>query len=1117
MLSMLRKICTSTPFLVLMLLVWGLALAAGVGFYALKERPDLLRRYVLETVSEQLPDLVLSVNEMTPVLWPSPGVRLTEVLLRERDTENGSAVFAKACTLHFRWGELLTGNVSPGRVALETPDVFIRLRVDALRKPAEPVVPGEPAPLPVPQVLAALASLNGLTLEISSGKVLVQELRDHASNTPENQQKAPIHIRISDLSGSLTAPSGEAAGMLGLNPGAATLSWAVLEAKGFGQDLTINAGQLEVSDVRLSRGALVRTGSVDFTARISVDNLLRDMDTSLTGALAMTAGPPDLRGELSVGGTALINEVPVAVQGKFPFSSRDVRQSVDIRSAQLAMEDNKATLTATWLPDDNSLTGRVDVTRLSLPRWFAFGRKLPAGLVSSLDDISGVLTFRMTRHSLVAPEMLFTVRGVQFKGNGGVSDFTAPVIRIEAATGSTDINRIFPELVNPEQAEPNFSAPPLLDGKSSAPDVGFDIRLKADDAVFWRLIGRNFELHLAPVWNKPVSGTATPSSIEGTQINVSWKQFYGGEAAFTLLAGDEFRLNARLRNVRGEGLSSAFVTAPAPATTAASATVSASRNTPQAPPAAKVVPQFGGTLNAIADLRGRGSTLAAVIAGLTGSVDATLSGGFFGPNKTRFASLRLKAENLHGLPASALLKLPPELPYNARWQVALTAPREPDKDPAETLAFTAESTGRLQFSTSAWRPVSATGIPFKATGRMQSLPFNINGRFSMNSAAETMNLANVSGRFAASDVSFNLNGTDLGRSARWKGQGTLAASNLRELLASVELLPPRLAPDVLRRGDVRGNLELSDGGFRLDSLQGTVDDTSFKGSLARADKQNKHHWDVNLQLANLDADAYLGKKDNERKNTPWNLSFLRENSMAGEIRVDRLTLLDMYYDNFRLPLRLVNGEFTATPMSARAAGGTFSAMFRAAPVNDANNALRLALQAGLEGANLHTLRREVSKGGSKDMLAGTGAFQLDLTGEARSFGDIPANLNGTWGMKVDNGYFQSGTSRRFFTFMTASGTMRSGVLQSSDLFVNGNKFTVRGGGSVNLVNNTLDYRLNASLPGVPNIPITYSGSISDPKRNINALSTLGGVFANVGKGLFSIVDQVITAPFRFLQ
>lgn len=192
-------------------------------------------------------------------------------------------------------------------------------------------------------------------------------------------------------------------------------------------------------------------------------------------------------------------------------------------------------------------------------------------------------------------------------------------------------------------------------------------------------------------------------------------------------------------------------------------------------------------------------------------------------------------------------------------------------------------------------------------------------------------------------------------------------------------------------------------------------------------------------------------------------------------------------------------------------------MFRAVPIKEDDNTLRLSLQAGLERVNLYTLRREPQKSANKDVLAGTGVFQVDLTGEARSFGDIPAKIDGTWSMKVDNGYFQSGTSRRFFKSMTASGAMRSGVLQSSDLFVNGNNFTVRGGGNVNLVNDTLNYRLNASLPGVPNIPITYSGSIADPQRNINALSTLGGVFANVGKGLFSIVDQVITAPFRFLQ
>lgn len=1065
----LRRFFTSIPGISILLVCWGLVLAVGVGYFALRERPELVRERILAAATQHLPGYALSVGQLSPALWPSPGVRAETLILRAPD---GSALFAEACSVHFSWGDLLSGSLVPDRVGLEK--AFVRL----VHTPAQAAVPTLPAKKNAPPAAyAALTALSGLTVDVV--------------DTTLDLHFAGGSLGATGLTGQITAPSGIAAGMLGVDPGTCSLRWASLTASGFGPNISLKNGTLDVAELRLSPTStgLLRTGSMTFAAQGAVGNALRDANLHLTAALGLTAGPPDVHGELGIDGTAHLNGIPVAMNIKVPFGSRDVRQNVDIRNATVVMEDNHASLTATWLPDDNSLTGKVDVARLSLPRWFAFGRGLPAGLVTALDDINGSFTFRLVNGSLVAPDLRLNLRGIPFTGSAGVPDFKKPVIVLKAGAAKADINKIFPELTEKAVKEPHFAQPPLLGGGTrlpdDSPDVGFDIRLKSDEAVFWNFSGKDFELRLSPAWEG--------ASVEGVKLEAGFDHFYGGRVQAELDTRNNLSLNLTLSGVDAEKMSQAMVRPP---------------NTAEAK---RQPAPFGGRLNARASLRGSGNSLAAALAGLRGSVNATLEGGFFGTGaeKKPFTRFAFRADDLSGTPAPKLTVLPAALPYRGRWQVAYEATNQP-------LSVNIGGSGRVDFDTAVWLPIAIRDLAFRATGKVANLPFSLTGKGTGDST--NLRVESLSGRVNSADVTVDVTREVTKKSSlpHWQATGSFSASNLRAFLTAWDLNFTDYPEQALRRLNVTGKIDLHNNTLRLEELRGQLDNTTFTASVSR-ESAAIPKWTTTVHLDSMDLDLYRAVPPSSPAPaaTPWDTAFMRELSLTGNITVNQLIFLDIILNNCRVPLTLTSGILQADPIVGQASGGSAFARVRA---EHSPSGLMLRLQSELRAVNMLTLRRAPAiPPPDKSLLSGKGTFVTDLSGSIRSSADIPAALNGTWSAEIANGYFESGSSRRFFKALSASGSMRSGVLSSSDLFVNGSNFMVRGRGTVNLVLNVIDYHLNASLPGLPNVPITYSGPLNDPKRRINAASAFGGAISNLGKGVFSILDNVLSAPLKFIR
>ena len=80
----------------------------------------------------------------------------------------------------------------------------------------------------------------------------------------------------------------------------------------------------------------------------------------------------------------------------------------------------------------------------------------------------------------------------------------------------------------------------------------------------------------------------------------------------------------------------------------------------------------------------------------------------------------------------------------------------------------------------------------------------------------------------------------------------------------------------------------------------------------------------------------------------------------------------------------------------------------------------------------------------------------------------------------------------------------------------GSSFNVKGYGWINLVKKTLDYNLTVSGSGLPDIPVRYYGSLSNPRRSISASSIIMGTLSGLFNGTLNVLDTIIAAPLRYL-
>ncbi|MDR2603845.1 MAG: AsmA family protein, partial [Desulfovibrio sp.] len=181
-------------------------------------------------------------------------------------------------------------------------------------------------------------------------------------------------------------------------------------------------------------------------------------------------------------------------------------------------------------------TGKVTLDRLSLTRWFGFGRVLPPGLRQALHGLRGEFDLLFNSDKVEAHNLRAEAGGLSLQGYVGTPDFSAPAVVVRAALqDKLDADRLFPFLgvagrPLPIPQPPVFDHPPLAPYPSdpAAPppqageeiNVGYDINIHADEILLHGVEGGPLDVHVHPA----------PDGSDRTRVDIKAENMLRGRA-----------------------------------------------------------------------------------------------------------------------------------------------------------------------------------------------------------------------------------------------------------------------------------------------------------------------------------------------------------------------------------------------------------------------------------------------------------------------------------------------------------------------------------------------------------------------------------------------------------
>lgn len=248
-----------------------------------------------------------------------------------------------------------------------------------------------------------------------------------------------------------------------------------------------------------------------------------------------------------------------------------------------------------------------------------------------------------------------------------------------------------------------------------------------------------------------------------------------------------------------------------------------------------------------------------------------------------------------------------------------------------------------------------------------------------------------------------------------------------------------------------------------------------------------------LNADKLDVDALLPPKKGEEGQSkkkgestpiddiPVDLSPLKAVNADATVKVGYLKASGLVVKNINLRAVSKAGRLIVTPMTANLYEGSS----KGSVVADANTNL-VTIKQNLSGVQIEPLLKDLL---SKDMAAGKGDVDIDLTTKGKTVGAMKAALNGRVAVALNDGAVKgfnlaeslrgaknlfSGTSsndtsqadsskQTDFSSMSVSFNVKDGVATSNDLKMMAPLFRIGGAGTIDLVKNSLDYTADAAI------------------------------------------------------
>jgi len=393
----------------------------------------------------------------------------------------------------------------------------------------------------------------------------------------------------------------------------------------------------------------------------------------------------------------------------------------------------------------------------------------------------------------------------------------------------------------------------------------------------------------------------------------------------------------------------------------------------------------------------------------------------------------------------------------------------------------------------------------------------VDAKFVFDGMADTVALSPFEAEMFGLTVNGEANGRAVSKAGAWSGHATFAQFSPQDLMRRFGLPPPMMSdPKALTRATVDTRFDVDTKQAKLSDVTLALDDTKITGNFALTGFDNPSYG-FTLNIDKVDVDRYLPPKAKDAKQgqaTAGDIELPANNTMKldGNVHVGDLRLAGLQFAE--VGTRIVLGQGNAELQNARAHlyGGDFAGSLK---VHAAGDKPGLALSGKATGLQLEPLIRALTN--QTPNFTGNGSFDLDLAGNGRTVIENVHTAGGKVAFEIGNGTirgFNVGATlcqaynltqgapappggqpkQTDYQVIKGSASVTSGVAQSNDLLARAPFMDVTGHGSLKLVEQNLDYELEAKLTKpVPlqncqtmqnivgaSIPLKIKGTVTDP-------------------------------------
>lgn len=371
------------------------------------------------------------------------------------------------------------------------------------------------------------------------------------------------------------------------------------------------------------------------------------------------------------------------------------------------------------------------------------------------------------------------------------------------------------------------------------------------------------------------------------------------------------------------------------------------------------------------------------------------------------------------------------------------------------------------------------------------------------------------------------------------------------------LLKEKATNETLLNGSAKLGFNIKNNKLVLENYKGALKNSKLIANLTYEQKEKTHiNGDLYFQHLNL-ADYVKDEKKPDKKNenkentaseapAPADkkedkelpLDFICNNNVNLSIKADKLTFYDITTHAFTGNVKILDNKISINNLKTNIKNGFIQALLEGS-VQKQKNIYTMQTQFKLKGTNLDML--SITKMRKQDtLMSGAGNIAIQGTARISKTSDIFKTMNADWSMQFNNGYFQSSkdhaamleeqedskatqkfnentpsyTGKTNYSALSASGTITNGIAQTKNISLVGTGLMVQGEGIINLVTEKINAFVHATYLGIPEIPITITGSISDPKYEVKVMTAVSKTIGNIGAGVLNIFSNLIVQPFK---